>query len=107
MKALIDCGSMGNYITDSLVPAVGMEVILEKDFELLEWQTKQPSRRRAMYPFAGQQEIQLQGYCLGVSQLEIGVILGTPWLIKENPNIDWVKTEVKLRHRGQLQVVPL
>ena len=27
MKALIDCGSMGNYINDSLVPARGMEVI--------------------------------------------------------------------------------
>ena len=35
------------------------------------------------------------------------VILGTPWLIKENPNIDWVKPEVKMRRRGQLQILPL
>ena len=35
------------------------------------------------------------------------MILGTPWLIKENPDIDWVKPEVKLRRRGQLQVLPL
>ena len=36
VKALIDCGSMGNYISDSLVPALRMEAILEKDFKVLE-----------------------------------------------------------------------
>ena len=40
MKALIDCGSTGNYISDSLIPALGMEVIPEKDFELLEMANK-------------------------------------------------------------------
>ena len=35
VKALIDCGSTGNYISDSLVPALGMEVVHEKDFEVL------------------------------------------------------------------------
>ena len=39
--------------------------------------------------------------------LRLEVILGTLWLIKENPDIDWVKPEVKLRRRGQLQVLPL
>ena len=40
VKALIDCGSTGNYISDSLVPALGMEVIPEEDFELLEMANK-------------------------------------------------------------------
>ena len=31
---------MGNYINDSLVPALGMEVIPEEDFELLEMANK-------------------------------------------------------------------
>ena len=35
------------------------------------------------------------------------MILGIPWLIKEKPDIDWVKPKVKLRRRGQLQVLPL
>ena len=35
------------------------------------------------------------------------VILGTLWLIKENPNIDWIKPEVKVRCRGQLLYLPL
>ena len=33
--------------------------------------------------------------------------MGTLWLIKENPDINWVKLEVKLRRRGQLHVLPL
>ena len=40
VKALIDCGSTGNYISDSLVLALGMEVIPEEDFELLEMANK-------------------------------------------------------------------
>ena len=40
MKALIDYGSMGNYISDSLVPALWMEVVPEKDFEVLELANK-------------------------------------------------------------------
>ena len=40
VKALIDCGSTSNYISDSLVPALKMEVIPEKDFELLEMANK-------------------------------------------------------------------
>ena len=40
VKALIDCGSMDNYISDSLVPALRMEVVLEKDFEVLELANK-------------------------------------------------------------------
>ena len=40
VKALIDCGSTGNYISDSLVPALGMDVVLEKDFEVLELANK-------------------------------------------------------------------
>ena len=40
VKALIDCGSTGNYISDSLVPALGMEVILEKDFKMFRMANK-------------------------------------------------------------------
>ena len=40
VKALSDCGSRGNYISDSLVPALGMEVVPEKDFEMLELANK-------------------------------------------------------------------
>ena len=40
IKALIYCGSTGNYISDSLVPTLGMEVVPEKDFKMLEMANK-------------------------------------------------------------------
>ena len=40
VKALIDYGSTGNYISESLVLALGMEVIPEEDFKLLEMANK-------------------------------------------------------------------
>ena len=39
-KALLDCGSTGNYISDSLVLALRMEVVPEKDFKVLELANK-------------------------------------------------------------------
>ena len=40
VKALIDYGSTSNYISDSLVPVLRMEMIPEKDFKLLEMANK-------------------------------------------------------------------
>ena len=40
VKALIDCGSTGNYISDSLVPTLGIEVVPKKDFKVLELANK-------------------------------------------------------------------
>ena len=83
VKALIDCGSTGNYTSDSLVLVLGMEVVSEKDFKVLE--------------LANQTTIKAQGYvsfwldnrefsCRVIAQvfpnLQSEVILGTPWLIK-------------------------
>ena len=35
------------------------------------------------------------------------MIPGTPWLIKENPNINWVKPEMKMKHQEQIQYLPV
>ena len=51
MKALIDCGSMGNYINKSLVPALGMEVVPEKDLEVLELANKTTVRVQGYVSF--------------------------------------------------------
>ena len=40
VKALIDYGLMGNYISDSLIPAFRMEVVPKKNFEMLEMANK-------------------------------------------------------------------
>ena len=51
MKALIDCGSMGNYISKSLVPTLGMEVVPEKDLEVLELANKTTVRVQGYVSF--------------------------------------------------------
>ena len=108
VKALIDCGSTGNYISDSLVPALGMEVIPEEDFELLEMANKTTVKAQGYVSFRlDSGEFSCRVIARVFPNLRSEVILGTLWLIKENPDIDWVKPEVKLRRRGQLQVLPL
>ena len=108
MKALIDCGSTGNYISDSLVPALGMEVIPEKDFELPEMANKTTIKAQGYISFRlDSGEFSCRVIARVFPNLRSEVILGTLWLIKENADINWVKLEVKLRRRGQLQVLPL
>ena len=108
VKALIDCGSTRNYISDSLVPALRMKVVLERDFEVLELVNKMT--------------VKVQGYvsswldsgkfsCIVIAwvfpNLRSEVIVGTPWLIKDNSNIDWVKPKVKMQCQGQIQYLPM
>ena len=108
MKALIDCGSMGNYISDSLVLALGMDVIPEEDFELLEMANKTTVKAQGyIFFWLDSGEFSCRVIARVFPNLRSEVIFGTPWLIKENLDIDWVKPKVKLRRRGQLQVLPL
>ena len=108
VKPLIDCGSTGNYISDSLVLAVGMEVIPEKDFEVMKLANKTTVKGQGYLSFrldSGEFSYRVIGRMF--PNLRSEVILGTPWLIKENPDIDWVKPEVKMRRQGQIQYLPL
>ena len=108
VKALIDCGSTGNYINDSLVPALKMEVIPEKDFKVLELADKTTVKAQGYISFRlDSGEFSCRVIAWVFPNLRSEVIMGTPWLIKENPGIDWVKPEVKMRRRRQLQVSPL
>ena len=108
VKALIDCGSTGNYISDSLIHALGMEVVPEKDFELLELANKTTIKAQGYVSFQlDNGEFICRVIARVFPNLRSKVILGTPWLIKENPDIDWVKPNVKMRRRGQIQYLPL
>ena len=85
-----------------------MEVIPEKDFEVLELANKTTVKAQGYVSFRlDSGEFSCRVIAQVFPNLRSEVILGTPWLSKENPNIDWVKPEVKLRRRGQLQVLPL
>ena len=79
VKALIDCGSTGNYINDSLVPALGMEVILEEDFELLQMANKTTVRAQGYVSFLlDSGEFSYRVITRVFPNLRSEVILGTP-----------------------------
>ena len=108
IKALIDCRSTGNYISDSLVPALRMEVVLEKDFRVLELANKTTVKVHGYVSFQlDSGEFSCKVIARVFPNLRSEVILGTPWLIKEYANIDWVKPEVKMRRQGQMQYLQL
>ena len=89
VKALIDCGSTGNYISDSLVPALRMEVIPEEDFELLEMANRTTVKAQGYVSFGLESwEFSCKVIAWVFPNLRSKVILGTPWLMKENPDID-------------------
>ena len=99
---------MGNYISDSLVPTLGMKVVPKKGFKELELANKTTIKAQGYVSFRYESgEFSCRVIAWVFPNLRSEVIVGTPWLIKENPDIDWVKPEVKMRRRGQLQILPL
>ena len=79
VKALIDCGSTGNYISNSLVPALGMEVAPEKNFEVLEWQIKKTVKAQGYVSFQlDSGEFSCRVIAWVFPNLRSMVILGTP-----------------------------
>ena len=83
VKAIIDCRSTGNYISYSLVPALGMKVVLEKDFEVLELINKTTIKAQGYVSFRLESgEFGSRVIARVFPNLRSEVILGTPWLIK-------------------------
>ena len=99
---------MGNYISDSLVPTLGMEVVPEKDFKMLELANKTTVKAQVYVSvWLDSKEFNCRVIARVFPNLRLEMILGTPWLIKENPDIDCVKIEVKVQRQEQLQYLPL
>ena len=108
VKVLIDCGSTGNYISDSLIPALGMEVIPEKDFEWLEMADRRWVKAQGHVSFrldCG--EVSFKLIARVFPSLRAEVLLGQPWFRQENPDIDWIIPEVKVWRRRHIKYLPI
>ena len=69
-----------------------MEVILKKDFEVLELANKTTVKAQGYVSFRlDSREFSCRLIAWVFPNLRSEVILGTLWLIKENPDINWVK----------------
>ena len=80
---------MGNYISNSLVPTLRMEMVLEKDFKILDMVNKSIVKVQGYVSLrldSGEVNFRVIGQVF--PNLRSEVMLGTPWLMKENPIIE-------------------
>ena len=108
VKVLFDYGSTGNCISDSLIPALGMEVILEKNFEWLEMADRSWVKAQGYVSFRlDSGEVSFKLIARVFPSLHAEVLLGQPWFIQENPDIDWIIPKVKVWRRGHIKYLPI
>ena len=103
----MDSGSTGNYISDRCLTALNIPVVPEDEHENL--------------TLANGSVVQAQGYaqfmlrcgdfkCPIIARifpnLQQELILGMPWLIQENPNIDWAARTVRVTRCGVIHNLP-
>ena len=108
IKVLIDSGATGNFISDKVVTTLRLKIVPESEFEQL--------------TLADGSVIKVVGYvqlCLlcGDYQriimarvfpnLHKEIILGMPWLLQENPTIDWTSGIVTIQEDGRILTLPL
>ena len=103
----MDSGSTGNYFSNRCLAALNILVVPEDKHENL--------------MLADGSVVQAQGYAQFVLRcgdfkypiiarvfpnLQQELILGMPWLIQENPNIDWAARTVRVMRRGVIHNLP-
>ena len=105
--SLVDSGSTGNYISDQCLATLNIPMVPEDEHKNL--------------TLADGSIVQAQGYaqymlrcgdfkCPIIARvfpnLQQELILGMPWLIQENPNIDWAARTVRVTRREVIHNLP-
>ena len=110
LKVLIDSGSTGNYISAQECAARGLRIDPRRACEREELRMANGSVVQTM----GSVKILLKcGAYHGVVEarvfpgLDKPMILGIPWLGKENPHIDWTRSTVVVQQKHQCISLPL
>ena len=108
MKVLIDSGATGNFITDGLVTAWELPTELEEDHQelkLADGSTVQAAGRVQFNLQCGAYKAKITARVF--PNLHKEVILGMPWLIQENPVIDWARGQVQIQRQGNVLQLPV
>ena len=101
VAVLLDSGSTGNFVSDDLVHSLNMEVIQEtpEDELTLADGSKLGTQGQVCFLLRrGDYKTKITARVF--PQLHKQVILGTPWLVQENPAIDWRHGQVIIRQWG-------
>ena len=108
VKVLIDSGATGNFITDGLVTAWELPTELEEDHQELKLADGSTAQAAGRVQF----NLQCGAYKAKITarvfpNLHKEVILGMPWLIQENPAIDWARGQVQIQRQGNVLQLPV
>ena len=107
VQLLLDSGSTGNFIADDTARSLGLEVIKDMPEDELTLADGSRLGTLGLTTFI----LRCGGYKRKLTarvfpQLHKQVILGTPWLVQENPAIDWKTGQVVVSQQGNDILLP-
>ena len=108
MRILVDSGSTGNYIDARECAARKLQIQKEKAVEelrLADGSTVKTEGRVRVHVKCG--EYRGTVYARVFPQMNKQMILGIPWLSKENPHIDWAQGAITVRQGQRWISLPL
>ena len=106
-QAYIDSGSTANFISASLAQRMNIAVSAEgPDFQLADGSTMKMQGKLDKFKFSsGSMKFEEPVYIF--PGLAHEVLLGTPWLQKHNPSIDWTTGEISVQTGAKEEVLPV
>ena len=108
MRILVDSGSTGNYIDARECTTRKLQIQKEEaaeELRLADGSTVKTEGRVRVHVKCG--EYRGTVYARVFPQMNKQMILGIPWLSKENPHIDWAQGAITVRHGQRWISLPL
>ena len=108
VKVLIDSGATGNFISEELIIAWGLRVEPEPQYEeltLVDGSIVKAAGRVQFNLRCGDYRGKITARVF--PHLHKELILGMPWLIQENPVIDWARGQVTIQRQGNVLTLPV
>ena len=107
LRVLIDSGSIGNYLSARCQTTLDLEVKTKEDFEQLTLADGSEVHAQSYVQFVlhyGNYKTKVLARVFPNFYKEL--ILGIPWLVQENPTIDWAIGHVAIEKNGLAYTLP-
>ena len=108
MKVLLDSGMMGNFVSDAMATALKLKITSNVNFQDLTladgskvWTARYVQFTMNCGVYKGKIIARV------FPNLSKECILGMPWLVQENPIIDWKRRQVTIQCLGSVITLPV